>query len=124
MASLDRSLLSSSSNDEQPSGGLPLPRSIRYNPFVFDPPAVPVSRQRMSASNESSTITAQLAPEPVCRCNNCTFTDDMRDCERSCCMDVKEMRELCRKNGIPEECITSHPGFLTIAFNGEVLRMN
>ena len=39
-------------------------------------------------------------------------------------MDVKEMRELCRKNGIPDECITSHPGFLIIAFNGKVLRMN
>ena len=131
MAALNCSSSSCSKNHEELSGSLPLLPSVRYNLFIHDPPAVTAKRQRMALSggdesptNEPSTNAAQSAPEPVCRCNNCMFTNDTRDCKNRCCMDIREMRELCYNKGIPEEYITSHPGFLTIAFEEDAIRIN
>ena len=112
---------SASENDEE-LGPLPLRLPARYEMYAFDPPAGATERrkrQRLALSggdenptNEPSTCAAYVVPELVCRCKCCMQWEKIHDCEKRCCFDVTEMRDLMKEEGMAEECFTSHPGFL------------
>ena len=124
---------SASENDEE-LGPLPLRLPARYEMYAFDPPAGATERrkrQRLALSggdenptNEPSTSAARVVPELVCRCKCCIQWEKIRDCEKRCCFDVREMRDLMQEEDMAEECFTSHPGFLLACFNKHVMKIN
>lgn len=76
-------------------------------------------RTRARAGDEQATEPTEheSANTFTCLCQRCKDWTGMRYCEKRCCFQVPDIRNIMRDVGLPNACFTEHPDFNVMAFN-------